>query len=63
MFNLTTKNTTVLGVLMILNALSLAGMAVFDGDVATSIDFQATLAQIVAGIALIRVQVVPPPTP
>ena len=61
MFNLTTKNTTVLGVLMILNALTMAGMAVVDGDQATSVDFQATLAQIVAGIALIRVKVEPPP--
>ena len=60
MFNLTTKNTTVLGIIMIVQALLQAALAVFDGDVATVVDFQSLVAAFVAGVALIKVQVETP---
>ena len=57
MFNLTTKNTTVLGILMIVQSLVQAATAIFDGDIATVVDFQSLVAAFVAGVALIRVKV------
>lgn len=61
MFNLSTKNTTVMGIVMILTAIASAAAAIFDGDLETTIDYPATIAAITGGIALIRVKVVPPP--
>ena len=49
----TTKNLTALGVLMILQALTTAAVAFFDGDPATAIDFGSLANAIIAGIGLI----------
>jgi hypothetical protein len=63
MFNLTTQNTTVLGICMILTALATAAVAIFDGDPATSFDLGTLIAAISGGLALIRVKVQSPPAP
>lgn len=63
MFNLTTKNTTVLGIAMIITALSSAAAAVFDGELTTEVDFASLIAALSGGVALMRVKVEPvPPT-
>jgi hypothetical protein len=49
----TTKNLTVLGVLMIVQALTSAAVAFFDGDPATVIDFGVLANALIAGVGLI----------
>lgn len=49
----TTKNLTVLGVIAIVQALCFAGIAVFDGDPATNIDFAALITAIISGVSAI----------
>lgn len=48
------RNTTMLGIFTILAAVSSAGIAMFDGDAATNIDFASAIAAITAGIGLIK---------
>jgi hypothetical protein len=48
------RNTTLLGIFTILAAVSSAGIAMFDGDAATNIDFGSAIAAITAGIGLIK---------
>ena len=49
----TTKNLTVLGVLMIVQALASAAGAYFDGDPTTVVDFGTLANAIIAGVGLI----------
>lgn len=49
----TSKNLTVLGILTILGALVAAAVAVFDGDPATSVNFETLLGAIVLGVTQI----------
>lgn len=49
----TTKNLTVVGVCVILGALSAAGAAQFDGDPTTNIDWAALYAALSAGVAMV----------
>lgn len=47
------RNTTIAGIGAILVAVGAALKAWFDGDTATSVDFAATIAAVIAGIGLI----------
>lgn len=49
----TTKNLTVLGAVMIVQALARVAVALFDGDPATVPDFGGLVTEIIAGIGLI----------
>jgi hypothetical protein len=49
----TTKNLTVLGVIMIVQALATAAAAVFDGDPSTAVDFGQLANAVIAGVGLI----------
>ena len=49
----TSKNLTVLGVIMIVQALAAAASAFFDGNPATNVDFGTLINAIVAGVGLI----------
>lgn len=49
----TSRNLTVLGIIQIVQALTVAASALFDGDPATSIDFGMLATAIVAGVGLI----------
>ena len=63
MFTLTTKNTTVLGIVMILTALLSGLNAMFDGDPTTNLDFGSIIAAITGGWALIKAEITPPKVP
>lgn len=49
----TSKNLTVLGIIMIVQALAGAALAVFDGDPATSVNFGLLVPEIVTGVGMI----------
>lgn len=49
----TSKNLTILGIAMILGALSTAAIALFDGDPATNINWEVTIGAIVTGVGFI----------
>jgi hypothetical protein len=49
----TSKNLTILGILLIVQALAFAGTAVFDGNPATNVDFVALIKDIGIGIGMI----------
>lgn len=48
------KNTTVVGICMILGAIAQALIAIFDGDEATSINWEATMMAVVAGYGFLK---------
>ena len=49
----TTRNLTVLGIIMIVQSLATAATALFDGDPATVIDYSLLINSVIAGIGLI----------
>ena len=49
----TSKNLTILGIVTILGALAAVATAIFDGDPATNINWEATLTAIVSGVGMI----------
>lgn len=49
----TTKNLTVLGIIMIVQALATAATALFDGDPATVLDWSLLVNSVIAGVGLI----------
>lgn len=49
----TSKNLTITGILTIAGALVAAGIAVFDGNPATTVNFEVTYFAIMAGIGMI----------
>jgi hypothetical protein len=49
----TTKNLTILGIIMIVQALAKAAAAVFDGDPATAPEWGALVTEIIAGVGLV----------
>jgi hypothetical protein len=49
----TSKNLTLAGIFTILGALAVAGLALFDGNDTTNVNFEATFAAIAAGVGMI----------
>lgn len=49
----TSKNLTVLGIVMIVQALAAAAVAFFDGDPATNPNFGLLVTEIIAGVGMI----------
>ncbi len=49
----TSKNLTILGIVTIIGALATAAAAWFDGDPATNVNWEVTLAAIVTGVGFI----------
>lgn len=48
------RNTTILGICTIVAAVANAGIAWFDGDASTNVDFGTAIAAVTAGIGLIK---------
>ncbi len=49
----TSKNLTIVGICMIIGALAAAATAIFDGDAATNVNWETTIAALVTGFGFV----------